>query len=1440
MTVSDYDLYHGAVLNQLVKNGASVKYIENFGRGYLQVNDVLILHIRHATRANNRYSFIFLKDLVKKYGEIIDTQKKKIYVALFCVEDQVTVALSYYELRLLIESVKHNRKNDTASYSVNLIIQKNKKVRVSIGNGDDLDNLNGNTMVSRDDFPNVMLNDTLNAEDINSTETKAYVSQSIDVGEEDSIGKELTGFKEQIPSEAEDELIYEMARKYREGDGVEMDENKALDLLLPLSERGVAKAQYELARAYESSDYADRQELAFKWYERAAEGGSVHAQSVLAQIYQHGDGGPRDYYRAIQWFKAAALQGDEYAMYSVACMYENGDVDYGEDPDYQKAFEWRLKAAENGFGCAQLELAEMYYQGDFVVQSFKEAVKWYDTALMNDYIPFEVDFPSKNYADALLELGNECFEGKDGDGKDVFKAFEYYKKSAELENAEAQYQLGEIYYYGYGTEPDYNTAASWYEKSAINGDSAAQYSLGYMFQSGQGVKLDYRKAVDWYMKAVKNRIDKELESEIKETIIKFYVEGKIDFDVSVLLGWCGSDVTAQDKIRSVKNDKIEINENVIPIDLEKENHFFSRDKKRISFGESASDAFLYLSFVEVSILSNFMPGDFKWRKLKTAKSDDLCIYAKSNGVNLLIAYIHSGTGIETELRFCTVTIETIMNWSSIMASPKTNISSKTEMINPPFNLVRQPAVPSDESNSKLISSINIRASIPDDSNSASVNTINRELEIKTADILADSVSNSKPYKANLDWRVHSVANTKAKNWFNDDRDHVLNISVDHVYQLQQLFPDNAWTYIEDPVIKKISSFSYKKEKRFALKWNSNFNEDHTRFFLCNFLQNITEVHLNAPVLNKYSSGGLPIEAVVSDSLDGFTDFQSCSSMDRFGEEPDVSVGSNTSLNPMGSDNLFAQLDNMTGLESVKTELRTMVNFAKIQRMRKEQNLQGDPVSLHMVFTGNPGTGKTTVARLVGKILYSAGLLQTDTFVECDRSSLVTPYRGQTAINVNEIVDSAIGGILFIDEAYTLYQSDDDKVGKEAIDTILKRMEDDRDKLCVIIAGYTNQIRNFVDSNPGLASRFTRYINFMDYSKPQLVEIMKTMILSNDYRLSSGVEYSLDKLIDQILNVQGEHFGNARAVRTAFEKIRERHAARVAQLFKPSKADLYTITEFDINPKSLSLERPVLEDALKKLHSMIGLSSVKKSVDTLATLVQANQLQESRGMSIYRPSFHMVFTGNPGTGKTTVARLIGDILFSLGILSKGHVVEVSRVDLVGKYIGRTALQTLEAVKSALGGILFIDEAYTLINRDSRDFGFEAVNTLLKEMEDRRDQFVVIVAGYTSEMEKFIESNPGLKSRFTKFIHFDDYGFQELKSIFIKFSSDNGYTISDDGLLSLNASISRLLAHKGDYFGNGRDVRNLFEKTLERQALRIVRHYNEATPVNIIVGADFEGE
>ncbi|MCM1292178.1 MAG: AAA family ATPase [Bacteroides sp.] len=250
-----------------------------------------------------------------------------------------------------------------------------------------------------------------------------------------------------------------------------------------------------------------------------------------------------------------------------------------------------------------------------------------------------------------------------------------------------------------------------------------------------------------------------------------------------------------------------------------------------------------------------------------------------------------------------------------------------------------------------------------------------------------------------------------------------------------------------------------------------------------------------------------------------------------------------------------------------------------------------------------------------------------------------------------------------------------------------------------------------------------------------------------------------------------------------------------------------------------LKTDSLDDTMDQLSGLTGLDNVKAEVEKLVNFIKVQQMRRGQGLKVSPISYHCVFTGSPGTGKTTVARIIANIYKQLGILKKGHLIETDRSGLVAEYVGQTAVKTNRIIDSALDGVLFIDEAYTLAQGGSNDFGSEAIATLLKRMEDDRDRLVVIVAGYDNEIRQFIEMNPGLQSRINRYIHFDDYSADELHTIYCSLAKKHEYVLTDEAVEAAHRRLQHEVDHKDHNFGNARVVRNLFEKTLENQASRL---------------------
>ncbi|WP_318219096.1 right-handed parallel beta-helix repeat-containing protein [Streptomyces sp. SCL15-6] len=517
---------------------------------------------------------------------------------------------------------------------------------------------------------------------------------------------------------------------------------------------------------------------------------------------------------------------------------------------------------------------------------------------------------------------------------------------------------------------------------------------------------------------------------------------------------------------------------------------------------------------------------------------------------------------------------------------------------------------------------------------------------------------------------------------------------------------------------------------------------------------------------------------------------------------------------------FAELDALVGLAGVKRQVSTLISLGRLAERRAQLGIPAPPMSRHLVFAGPPGTGKTTVARLYGSILASLGMLPSGHLVEVSRSDLVAQVVGGTAIKTTEAFKRALGGVLFIDEAYTLLSDSKGSgadFGQEAIDTLVKLIEDHRDEAVIVVAGYSKEMQDFLTANPGLSSRFTRTIEFDNYSVDELVTITENMCVSHSYVLDPRARDALRTHFTRMR--RDATFGNGREARKVFEEMVDRQSFRLASVSQVSEADLTLILPEDIDDETAGHDDSADDGAvLAQLRGMVGLEAVKREVGGIVDLLIAYRQREALGLPTPRISQHLVFSGPPGTGKTTVARLYAKLLRSLGVLHRGQLVEVARADLVGRYIGHTAQLTKEAFEQALGGVLFIDEAYTLTPENSpQDFGREAVDTLLKLMEDHRDEVVVIVAGYPDEMQRFLASNPGLASRFSRHVPFENYTTEELLSIVEEQTRTAGYACAPETVTALEAHLRALPRTRS--FGNARLVRQLVEAMMTRQAGRL---------------------
>ncbi len=501
-----------------------------------------------------------------------------------------------------------------------------------------------------------------------------------------------------------------------------------------------------------------------------------------------------------------------------------------------------------------------------------------------------------------------------------------------------------------------------------------------------------------------------------------------------------------------------------------------------------------------------------------------------------------------------------------------------------------------------------------------------------------------------------------------------------------------------------------------------------------------------------------------------------------------------------------QLDSFVGMENVKEKIRQFASYVKFQQEASKAGADIPAGNLHMIFTGNPGTGKTTIARIMADMLFSVGVIKTNKMIEAERKDLVGEYIGQTAIKTSEVIERAMDGILFIDEAYTLTPTSSIDFGGEAIATLIKAMEDHKSNLIVIFAGYKEEMRKFVDSNPGTESRIGSTFDFDDYPPDELLQIYIKKMESSGFAVQEDAIEQL-RLVFEYYSKK-KNFGNGRFVSKIVQETLMKHSQNIS-----GTSDLLTISRDDI-PEVTDISGSDKETEEDPLKNIIGMQSVKNKLNEFENFVNFSMTARNRGLTIPDFNMHMLFSGNSGTGKTTIARIIVSKLYSIGIIKENKLIEVERKDLIAGYLGQTAEKTASVIEKALGGILFIDEAYTLTSGLSNDYGAEAVATLIKAMEDHKDDLIVIFAGYKEGMDEFVNSNPGIASRIGFTFEFEDYTPDELTEIFYRKMESNGFNIDED----VREKIYNIMQYfsKIRNFGNGRFVDRVIQKVLMQHA------------------------
>ncbi len=551
--------------------------------------------------------------------------------------------------------------------------------------------------------------------------------------------------------------------------------------------------------------------------------------------------------------------------------------------------------------------------------------------------------------------------------------------------------------------------------------------------------------------------------------------------------------------------------------------------------------------------------------------------------------------------------------------------------------------------------------------------------------------------------------------------------------------------------------------------------------------------------------------------------------------------------------VLAELDAIVGQTELKTQIRTLLNQTKINQRRKDQGLQASQLTRHMVFTGPPGTGKTTVARLIAQLYGALGILEHVDPVEVAKPDLVAPNVGGTEQKTTDAIDRAMDGVLFIDEAYTLAQGGDNDFGTQAIDVLLKRLEDDRDRFVCIVAGYTDQMKAFMGSNPGLRDRFSTSITFTPYSADELLSIAHGMARSSDNRFTPDGEAELSRRLADEQRRGGferKDWGNARTMRKIIESAAGHRDTRISLTGADDIDSLVELRAEDVAAAcdDLTIGRTTggaesVADVLAEIDAQIGQPALKQQIRALLAQARLAQEREEAGLSAGGVQIeHLLFAGPPGTGKTTIARLIARLYRALGLLPNDAIVEVDRTALVGAHIGETEAKTRARIDDAIGGVLFIDEAYALARGGENDFGKEALDALVPRLENDRGKFLAIAAGYPDDMDALLAANDGLRSRFTTRIDFQPYTAAELLEIARSIAGHAGQTLDAEADAMLRDRLERaeqtgLFSTKA--WGNGRSARNIVEGAMKDRDLRLSTNgYADPAEMLVISASDIE--
>lgn len=516
------------------------------------------------------------------------------------------------------------------------------------------------------------------------------------------------------------------------------------------------------------------------------------------------------------------------------------------------------------------------------------------------------------------------------------------------------------------------------------------------------------------------------------------------------------------------------------------------------------------------------------------------------------------------------------------------------------------------------------------------------------------------------------------------------------------------------------------------------------------------------------------------------------------------------------EDILESLDELVGLNSVKKEFR---NIYLMQLAGLNGNVKP---RYHMLFAGNPGTGKTTVAQMVADLLQQMHVIKTNKLLVVKPSDLMSQWNGVTSSKTADVINRAYDGVLFIDEAYGLAHNDR---GRDVLNYLIQEMERNAHRLVVIMAGYKQDMQELLAVNPGLASRIGRQIDFEDYSLEELTEIFHRMCAKDGFSADPSVAHLLEDSITAMMT--REYFGNARDIGNLLTSLKEAWSEEFYEVSQQAGPDDTPLPKVFL-PRHFEKIMPQKKEV--GIQDLVGLDTLKEKLEIFKKQVSFRKRLKEKGMNTFSGGFmHMIFAGNPGTGKTTVARSIADDLYAIGILKTNRLVCVERKDLVSHAVGYTAQKTAAVIKKAVGGVLFVDEAYSLAAGNS-DPGREVIETFLTAMEEHKEDTIFIFAGYSDKMEDFLAVNPGIQSRIGYTFHFEDYTPQQLTKMFENKLTQSGFLVSQDALVKVEEVMEYF--HRARNFGNGRFVDHVVAQTIGQRATRdFEQSYRDISAVDV---------